>query len=725
MIAGLAGVAAIVGLLRLAQESASPAIAALVLLIAVLATAAVSTWRAAVVTSLGATLAFNFFFLPPLHTFTIADPQNWVVLFVFLLVATIASHLSATARQRAREAEARRQEVTRLFDLSRDILLTDESEGALASLARHVARRFQLSSVALCLPGDAGWRIFQGAGRAVAVTPAQLDPTLARLRGTLEFDARERAYAGHATLAADDGAVLTLVPLRLGSRPVGLLATDDPSLEAGTLDALAGVVAIAIERAHFLADRKAAEALAQRADLASALLASFSHDLRTPLTAVRVAIANLRSRDIPEHERLRQADIASQEIVRLDRLFQDILDMTRIDAAAITAERQWVAPSDIVDASIAQLGPVLSQRTLRIDADAAAEVLVDPRLTSSAFAHVLENAAAYSPAETPIDIRAWTDDDGLHLSVRDHGPGLDAEELHHLFERFHRGRAGRTHAGGTGMGLAISRGLLAAEAGRIWGRTPATAAPASPSRCRHPSAPSPGRCPDMPARILLVDDEPAILAAMGPMLRSRGYDVSTAMSGRAALEGIERTDPDLIVLDLGLPDIDGIEVCRLVRDGRSTPIIVLSARGGERDKVAALDAGADDYVTKPFGAEELLARIRVALRRTEAAPGPGPEIVRGDLLIDRDRHRVTRDGLELRLTPKEFELLVFLAQHAGRVLTHRAILKAIWGPHAVDQPEHLRVLVGSLRRKLERDPSRPRYIVTEPWVGYRFDADAE
>jgi two-component system sensor histidine kinase KdpD len=469
VIAGLAGVAAIVGALRLVHESASPAIAALVLLIAVLATATVSTWRAAVVVSIGATLAFNFFFLPPLHTFTVADPQNWVALFVFLLVATIASHLSATARQRAREAEARRQEVTRLFDLSRDILLTDESEGALESLARHVARRFQLRTVAVCLPGDTGWRIFQGAEHAVAVTPAELDPALARLRGTLEYDARQRAYAGHANVPAGDGTVLTLVPLRLGSRPVGLLATDDTSLEAGTLDALGGVVAIAIERAHFLADRQAAEALEQRADLAAALLASFSHDLRTPLTAVRVAIANLRSRDIPEDERLRQADIASQEIDRLNRLFQDILDMTRIDADAVTAERQWVAPSDIVDATIAQLGPVLSRRTLRIDADSAAEVLVDPRLTSSALAHVLENAASYSPADTPIDIRAWADGGGLHLSVRDRGTGLDAAELDHLFERFHRGQAGRTHAGGTGMGLAISRGLLAAEAGRIWG----------------------------------------------------------------------------------------------------------------------------------------------------------------------------------------------------------------------------------------------------------------
>jgi len=224
----------------------------------------------------------------------------------------------------------------------------------------------------------------------------------------------------------------------------------------------------------------------------------------------------------------------------------------------------------------------------------------------------------------------------------------------------------------------------------------------------------------MPARVLVVDDEPAILATMAPLLRSRGYEVSTAMSGKAALESVERLDPDLVVLDLGLPDLDGVEVCRLLRDGRSTPIIVLSARGAESDKVAALDAGADDYVTKPFGAEELLARVRVALRRIEATPSTAGPIVRGDLVIDRDRHLVSRGEDKIRLTPKEIELLVFLAQHPGRVLTHRAILKAIWGPHAVDQPEHLRVLLGALRKKIEPDPARPRYIITEPWVGYRF-----
>jgi two-component system KDP operon response regulator KdpE len=221
-------------------------------------------------------------------------------------------------------------------------------------------------------------------------------------------------------------------------------------------------------------------------------------------------------------------------------------------------------------------------------------------------------------------------------------------------------------------------------------------------------------------RVLVVDDEPSILAALAPMLRARGYEVLTATSGHAALDAVDRHSPQLVVLDLGLPDLEGVEVCRRIREGRPTPILILSARGGEADKVAALDAGADDYVTKPFGAEEFLARVRAALRRGETGTTAAGQITRGDLTIDLDRRRVIRGDDELRLTPKEFELLIFLAQHPGRVLTHRTILRAIWGPHAVDQPEHLRVLVASLRRKLERDTTTPEYILTEPWVGYRF-----
>jgi two-component system KDP operon response regulator KdpE len=230
-----------------------------------------------------------------------------------------------------------------------------------------------------------------------------------------------------------------------------------------------------------------------------------------------------------------------------------------------------------------------------------------------------------------------------------------------------------------------------------------------------------------PAHILLVDDELSIQRAMAPLLRSRGYSVAIAGNGRDALDVFSRERPDLVILDLGLPDLDGIDVCRQIRERGETPILILSARGGEKDKVAALDHGADDYVTKPFGPEELMARVRVALRRSlgREAVQHG-RLTKSGLTIDFDRHRVQRGDDEIRLTPKEFELLTLLVSHAGRVLTHRSIQKAIWGSPSGDQPEHLRVLMGQLRKKIEPDPSRPRYLITEPWVGYRFaDEDAE
>ncbi len=224
-----------------------------------------------------------------------------------------------------------------------------------------------------------------------------------------------------------------------------------------------------------------------------------------------------------------------------------------------------------------------------------------------------------------------------------------------------------------------------------------------------------------PSRILLVDDEPAIQRTVVPLLRSRGYEVDAVGSGKDALSSVSAEPPDVVILDLGLPDLDGLEVCARIRARSDVPIIVLSARGAEPQKVAALDQGADDYVTKPFGPEELLARVRAALRRTLTAAQPSAgQLVRGDVTIDFDRHRVLRQGEEVRLTPKEFDLLALLAARAGQVVTHRTILKAIWGPNAVDQPEHLRVLMGQLRKKLEPDPTHPRYLLTEPWVGYRF-----
>jgi two-component system, OmpR family, KDP operon response regulator KdpE len=229
-----------------------------------------------------------------------------------------------------------------------------------------------------------------------------------------------------------------------------------------------------------------------------------------------------------------------------------------------------------------------------------------------------------------------------------------------------------------------------------------------------------------PAHILLVDDELSIQRAMAPLLRSRGYAVTVAGTGNQAIDLFSRDRPDLVILDLGLPDMNGLEVCRQIRERGETPILILSARGAEKDKVAALDLGADDYITKPFGPEELMARVRVALRRSLGRDSVlRGHLTRGGLTIDFDRHRVHRGEDEIRLTPKEFELLTLLVSHAGRVLTHRSILKSIWGSPAADQPEHLRVLMGQLRKKIEPDPAKPRYLITEPWVGYRFADEAD
>ena len=225
------------------------------------------------------------------------------------------------------------------------------------------------------------------------------------------------------------------------------------------------------------------------------------------------------------------------------------------------------------------------------------------------------------------------------------------------------------------------------------------------------------------ARILVVDDEPQILRSLRTTLASHGYDVQTAAMGEEALAAVDGRLPDLVVLDLVLPGLSGLEVCRHLRARSSLPILVLSARGDERDKVAALDLGADDYLTKPFGVNELLARIRAALRRAVVARGPSAVVEAGALRVDFDRRQVTLDGAEVRLTPTEFDLLKVLVVNAGRVLTHGYLLRTVWGPEYEGESQLLRVFIGQLRRKVERDPSRPQHILTDPGVGYRFRLD--
>lgn len=220
-------------------------------------------------------------------------------------------------------------------------------------------------------------------------------------------------------------------------------------------------------------------------------------------------------------------------------------------------------------------------------------------------------------------------------------------------------------------------------------------------------------------RVLVIDDEYQIVRVLKRSLDAHRYSVRTASDGEAGIELVRDFKPDLVITDLSMPGMDGIEVCRAIRRESEIPIIVLSVKGEERTKVEALDAGADDYITKPFGMNELLARVRAALRR-QPSNDEDPVVEAGDFVLNLGEHQISFRGEELHLTPKEFELLAFMIQNNGRVLTHRVLLGKVWGGNYTEQTEYLRVFIGNIRKKIEPDPSDPRYILTEPWVGYRF-----
>ncbi len=226
-------------------------------------------------------------------------------------------------------------------------------------------------------------------------------------------------------------------------------------------------------------------------------------------------------------------------------------------------------------------------------------------------------------------------------------------------------------------------------------------------------------------RILVVDDDPQIRRVMRVTLTGQGYEVDDARSGEAALEKLRDQRFDLVLLDMNMPGMDGLETCRAIRAQSEISIIMLTVRDSEVDKVDALDAGADDYVTKPYNAPELLARIRASLRRTPWTHGPSGRLTLGAVEVDFDTRHVTARGRDVRLTPKEFELLRYFVTHANKVLPHRELLQAVWGPDYGDQVDYLRVFVNQLRKKIEAKPSTPTHLLTEPWVGYRFHLPSE
>ena len=468
LLAGLAGLAAITTLYVRVLHIHNAATVSTSFLLVVLLVAASSTLAAAVMTSIAALLCFNFFFLPPVRTFTIADPQNWVALVAFLVVSVVASNLSARVHARAEEATARRVELARLYDLSRDALLVGDNRDGITAIVHAIARRFELPFVAIALPDDSGgWDVAHAGPRPLEIPATSLAEALDEARRRVEFDAEARTYAGHRAFDVR-GERVSLVPLRVGTRAVGLLATSGGHVDPGTLDAIGGLAAMAIERLQMLDERREAALLRQSEQLKTTLLASLGHDLRTPLTAIRVGVENLRTGLLPDDERDVQATLVLAEAGRLDRLFQNLLDMARLEAGTVSPESRRTHPSEVIEAARAQVEAVLAGHVVHEDLQVDEPALLDPRLTATALARLLENAAQYTAPGSAIDVTTRRDDGALLFIVRDHGAGIPARDLPHVFERFYRGSDGPQRPAGTGMGLWIARGLLAAQGAQVW-----------------------------------------------------------------------------------------------------------------------------------------------------------------------------------------------------------------------------------------------------------------
>ncbi len=510
--------------------------------------------------------------------------------------------------------------------------------------------------------------------------------------------------------------------------------TEQPHVEESRLlAAAADQMGAAVRRDRLLAQAAELEIARRSDELKSALVDSVSHDLRTPLATIRAAAGSLADPtiDLPADERRAIAAAIDAEAARLNLLVGDLLDMSRIQGGALVPDIEVIPLAELVGPAVERASAAVDNRPIQVDLpDDLPEVQADAALLDQVVSNLLDNAVKYAGDDAPIRLTAEAlADDRVSLTVEDGGPGVPDNALATIFERFARidrpeDRARR----GFGLGLAVVRGLVEAMGGSVRAaRSEMGGLAVTVTLPAHAAADGLVTADGAP-RLLLVEDDHATRGALATNLRGHDYRVTEAADGEEALRSWEQGRPDLILLDLGLPGIDGLSVVQRVRRDATTPIIVLSARDQERDKVAALDAGADDYLTKPFGMEELHARVRAALRRALApAAAPDGRVLLGPLALDPARRRVAVAEREVHLTPREYELLKTLLANTGRVVGRGRLLRAVWGTDYVHEGHYLHVHVAAIRRKLaaaDETGVLRGLIVAEPGVGYRV-RDAE
>jgi two-component system, OmpR family, sensor histidine kinase KdpD len=456
----LAGVGAVTLCYKLLITGVNATTVALSLLLVVLLSAAYRGIGPAILAAVASMLGFNFFFLEPVGTFTIHDPQNWVALFAFLLTAIVASQLSSAARKRAREAEESHEQVWKLYQLSRAIIITPDPETAESTISKQVRETFNIGNCEVCVPDERG-RLHRP---AAAAETAQVNSS--------EMLVQEVFQSGEMRVDAGQDAIYA--PLKVGVRVTGVMVLTSCELKRASIEAIGGLVALALERARFLKELSRTEALRQSDQLKSALLASVSHDLRTPLTSIRAAVDNLLDKSLAwDRDALREFHvIISEEVSRLTRLVQNLLEMARIEAGELHPVKEWASVPELIDTVLDRCAATLVNHRVLVEMkEGLPLVKVDARLLASALANLVENAAHYSSAQSNIVVRGEVDANAntLTMSVHDEGPGIPGDDVSRLFDKFYRGstRSASRHEG-TGMGLAISRGIVEAHAGKIW-----------------------------------------------------------------------------------------------------------------------------------------------------------------------------------------------------------------------------------------------------------------
>src|SRR6185295_6418184 len=468
--AALGGAALVTALYKLVITEVNSTTVALSLLLIVLAVASKYGLGPSIMASLIGVVCFNFFFLPPFYTFTIQDPQNWVALFAFLVTAVIASQLSSAARARARDADRRREEVTRLYQLSRAIIATPDSETALSSIARQVVEVFDFPYCAVFVPSEgARWQRLAIAGET------EFDPSYPDIEQAFRSGELRRGPGPSPNGGPMQNRDATYAPLKVGVRSIGVVVLESSHLERGTLEAIAGLVALALERARFLEEVSRTEALRQSDRLKTAIIASVSHDLRTPLTSIRAAVDSLLLKDVDwDKATLHEFhSIISEEVERLTRLVHNLLEMARIEAGEIRMATDWESIPELIDDVIDRCSVAIREHRVNVSVkEQTPLVKIDSRLVSQVLANLIENAAKYSPDRSEISVSACVEGADLRIIVEDQGPGIPRSEADRIFDKFYRSsRHYAQRSDGTGMGLSIAKGIVEAHGGKIWVET--------------------------------------------------------------------------------------------------------------------------------------------------------------------------------------------------------------------------------------------------------------